>query len=208
MADNNGRGRGGPETAKNDNSLKTKAQSPKKSKLGLGEVALGESGQDSPPQKPLLKGSAPSGTVPYSLENSVPAVPKSQVKSLAATRNHIALGSQRLKALLNIFSRDDRVLIIISADPDAIASAVALKRILWRRVLHVAVAATNQVKRPDNLQLINTLNLKLLPIAELVTSSFSRLVVVDSQPHHSPLTENLHFDAIIDHHPPGLLKQD
>lgn len=107
-----------------------------------------------------------------------------------------------LKAFFKIFHGDDRVLIVINADPDAIASAVAVKRLLWRRVSNVVVAAVNHIKRPDNLQLIEILKLKLEPLASLDVSTFSRLVMVDSQPHHHLDTINLPFEVVIDHHPP------
>ena len=118
----------------------------------------------------------------------------------------VTLGAQasnqtRLEALLNIFHGEDKVLIIINADPDAISSAVAIKRLLWRKVCQVTVASVNDIKRPDNLQLVETLKLKLLPFGSIKISDFSHLVMVDSQPSHSPLTANLPFDVIIDHHP-------
>ena len=37
------------------------------------------------------------------------------------------------------FVGDDNVLIVINADPDAIASAMAVKRLLWRKVSSVTI---------------------------------------------------------------------
>lgn len=107
----------------------------------------------------------------------------------------------RLEAFWKIFHGEDKVLIVISADPDAIASAVAVKRLLWRKVTQVTVASVNQVKRPDNLRLLNSLKIKLEPLASVKLADYSRLVMVDSQPGHSPATEALAFDVVIDHHP-------
>jgi nanoRNase/pAp phosphatase (c-di-AMP/oligoRNAs hydrolase) len=104
-------------------------------------------------------------------------------------------------ALYKPFSHDDRVLIIITADPDSIASAVALKRLLWRRVAQVTVASTNVVKRPDNLRLVAALKLNLPCLSDLDITHFSKLAMVDSQPQHSPLTSDLKFSLVIDHHP-------
>jgi nanoRNase/pAp phosphatase (c-di-AMP/oligoRNAs hydrolase) len=109
--------------------------------------------------------------------------------------------STRLATLLKAFSRDDRVLILITADPDSIASAAALKRILWRRVAHVYVASTNEVRRPDNLRLISALGLKLPLVSALDLSEYSRFAIVDSQPSHNPLFSGVDFSVIIDHHP-------
>ncbi|MDR0881972.1 MAG: DHH family phosphoesterase [Candidatus Adiutrix sp.] len=113
----------------------------------------------------------------------------------------------RLKDFFKIFHHEDKVLIVISADPDAIASAVAVKRLLWRRVAHVVVSSLNQVKRPDNLQLLQTLSLKMEPAGGLNPAAFTRLIMVDSQPSHSPLTAQWPFAAIIDHHPPAPASQ-
>ncbi|MDR2339370.1 MAG: DHH family phosphoesterase [Deltaproteobacteria bacterium] len=109
--------------------------------------------------------------------------------------------STRLAGLLKSFSRDDRLLILITADPDSIASAAALKRILWRKVAHVYVASTNEVRRPDNLRLIEALGLKLPLVTQLDLSEFTKFAIVDSQPSHNPLFEQVAFSAIIDHHP-------
>jgi len=53
--------------------------------------------------------------------------------------------SEKLRRLLGLFSREDRLLILINADPDAIASAMALKRILWRQVSATTIAHVNTI---------------------------------------------------------------
>ncbi len=111
-----------------------------------------------------------------------------------------ASGVARLKALLAALAGEDRILIVISADPDALASAAAVKRLLWRRVGQVTVSSINQIKRPDNLQLVKALGFPLAPWPSVKVEQFDRLVMVDSQPNHSSQTENLPFDVIIDHH--------
>lgn len=129
-------------------------------------------------------------------------------KILTSTLSAQASSQLRLEAFRRIFQGDDRVLIIISADPDAVASAVAVKRLLWRKVAQVTVASVNQVKRPDNLQLLVYLRLKMVPLSSVDVCNYTRLVMVDSQPYHSPQTRPLRFDAIIDHHPPSMICQD
>ncbi|MDL2227185.1 DHH family phosphoesterase [Deltaproteobacteria bacterium OttesenSCG-928-M10] len=129
-------------------------------------------------------------------------------KVLASTLSAQATGLARLEAFRRIFQGDDRVLVIISADPDAVASAVAVKRLLWRRASQVTVASVNQVKRPDNLSLLEALRLKMEPLSSVDVCDFTRLVMVDSQPYHSPQTRTLRFDAVIDHHPPSLVCQN
>ncbi len=100
-----------------------------------------------------------------------------------------------------VFHGDDRVLIVINADPDAISSAMALKRLLWRRVNAVTIARTNTIKRPDNLALLHFLKQHLFHVHEVHFEDYTRLAMVDSQPHHMEDLQKQKFDVVIDHHP-------
>jgi len=93
------------------------------------------------------------------------------------------------------------VLIGINADPDAIASAMAVKRLLWRKVVGVTIACTNVIKRPDNLTMLRLLGVQLVPFEEIETKRYSKFVIVDSQPSHDAYFRSLKADVIIDHHP-------
>ena len=109
--------------------------------------------------------------------------------------------SEKLRRLLGLFSREDRLVIVINADPDAMASAMALKRLLWRQVSATTIAHINEIRRPDNLAMIRLLGLGLLPIRKVNLGEFTRFAVVDSQPRHHEGFEGINFDVIIDHHP-------
>ncbi len=110
---------------------------------------------------------------------------------------------ERLAALYSRFHRDDGVLILINADPDAIASAVAVKRLLWRRVTSVTIASINVINRPDNLAMIRYMKVDIKPWSLDLMKRFNRFVLVDSQPHHSEVFKEITFDVVIDHHPDG-----
>jgi len=110
--------------------------------------------------------------------------------------------SERLRRLLSLFAREDRLLIAINADPDAMASAMALSRLLWRQVSAITICHVNTISRPDNLAMIRLLKLNLLPIGKVNPDEFTRFAIVDSQPSHHEAFEGFHFDVIIDHHPP------
>ena len=109
--------------------------------------------------------------------------------------------TEKLRRFYDLFSGDDRVLIVINADPDAIASAMAAKRLLWRRVAGVTISNINRINRPDNKAMIRLLGIHLVYIDEIEPSSFNRFVIVDSQPGHHEAYEKFRFDVIIDHHP-------
>ncbi len=109
--------------------------------------------------------------------------------------------SENLRRFYKQFASDDQVLIFINADPDAIASAMAVKRLLWRKVVGVTITSVNQVDRPDNLAMIRLLGVKLVHISDIDTSRFNRYVIVDSQPAHHELLAQVNPHVIIDHHP-------
>ncbi len=107
----------------------------------------------------------------------------------------------KLKQFYKQFANDDKVLIAINADPDAIASAIAVKRLLWRKVKSVTICKTNVIKRPDNVVMVRLLGVKLKHYDKVSASNFTRFVLIDSQPSHSELFDKFKFDIIIDHHP-------
>lgn len=97
--------------------------------------------------------------------------------------------------------KDDRWCILINADPDALASALALKRIMVHKVHCIDIARINEVTRPDNLAMIRYLNIPVIAWQPENAGQYNRYAMVDSQPHHNKAFQNLHFDCIIDHHP-------
>ena len=108
---------------------------------------------------------------------------------------------ERLRRFYAQFSGDDQVLIPINADPDAIASAMAVKRLLWRKTASVTISNVNAIERPDNLALIRLIRVTVVPFEKIKPSLFSRIVMVDSQPDHHESFHNLKPQVIIDHHP-------
>ncbi|MBW2219454.1 MAG: DHH family phosphoesterase [Deltaproteobacteria bacterium] len=109
--------------------------------------------------------------------------------------------SERLRRFFSVFDHSDHVLIMINADPDAIASAMAVKRLLWRKVAGVTITHINVIQRPDNLAMIRLLGIGLVYIEEINVTQFNRFVIVDSQPDHHECFSMVKPDVIIDHHP-------
>ncbi len=107
----------------------------------------------------------------------------------------------KINELLKLFSREQRWLILINADPDAMASAVALKRLMRHRTKDVVIAKVNEIARPDNLAMVRYTRIHMVDFDSAMASGFDRFAIVDSQPHHHPDFANLPFSVIIDHHP-------
>jgi nanoRNase/pAp phosphatase (c-di-AMP/oligoRNAs hydrolase) len=107
----------------------------------------------------------------------------------------------RLDDLLALFRREDRWLILINADPDAMASAMALKRIMARRVQDTGIAHINDITRPDNLEMIRCLRVPTRRLTPTLAAQYDRFALVDSQPHHNAAFKEYDFSLVIDHHP-------
>ena len=78
---------------------------------------------------------------------------------------------EKLRRFYEQFASDDRVLILINADPDAIASAMAVKRLLWRKVQHVTISHINIINRPDNLAMVQLMGVPLIRTKDTVRPS-------------------------------------
>ena len=108
---------------------------------------------------------------------------------------------ERLQLFYEQFSGSNQVLVLMNADPDAMASAMAVKRLLWRKVASITLAHTNIIRRPDNLTMIRLLGIRLQHVDTIDLERHNRYVLVDSQPGHHEYFRQVAFDVIIDHHP-------
>jgi nanoRNase/pAp phosphatase (c-di-AMP/oligoRNAs hydrolase) len=111
--------------------------------------------------------------------------------------------SERCKRLGEVVSPDDTLAVLINADPDSLASALALKRFFWRKVRRTAIYRINAVTRADNLALVKLLKIDHQHIRHLNSTEITKWAIVDSQPHHDEQFRRHAFDIIIDHHPVG-----
>ncbi len=98
------------------------------------------------------------------------------------------------------FTGFDHVLILINADPDSIASAMAVKRVLWRRVINVTISNINTITRPDNMAMIRLLDVTLIHITKVDPRHYNKFIIIDSQPDHNDAFGDFTYTAIIDHH--------
>lgn len=109
--------------------------------------------------------------------------------------------SETLKTLYAQFSPKDRVLITIDPDPDSIAAAVALKRLLWHKVLSTSIGLVRPIKRLNNLTLVRLLRLPMVPVKAKDLKDYDKFLLVDGQPQHNEFFEKIRYTAVIDHHP-------
>jgi nanoRNase/pAp phosphatase (c-di-AMP/oligoRNAs hydrolase) len=122
---------------------------------------------------------------------------------MAQTFSKSVSHTEKYKKLLELVSPEDTLAVLINADPDAIASALALKRLLWRRLKRVLIYRINTITRADNLSMVKLLKIDLRHIRSMDSIEMSKWALLDSQPHHEEQFRKYPFDIIIDHHPLG-----
>ena len=114
-------------------------------------------------------------------------------------RKHSAI--DRLNGFWEVFDKEDDVLVVISADPDALAGAMAIKKLLRYRVQNVTIGNPHEIRRLNNLEMVKHLKIPVERLSNLTVEDYSKIVLLDSQPPHHPCFEKLDFDVVIDHHP-------
>ncbi len=72
-----------------------------------------------------------------------------------------------VQKIYQLFSHEDRLLILIDPDPDAIASALALKRLLWHRLTSCVITPIRPITRPQNQRMVQLLSIALTPFQEV-----------------------------------------
>ncbi len=99
------------------------------------------------------------------------------------------------------FNSKDHVCILIDPDPDAIASALAVKRLLWHKTASTTIVMIRQIRRLNNLTMVRLLHLPLVLLKDASLEKCNKFVLVDAQPDHNDFFKSLQFTAVIDHHP-------
>src|SRR3954452_1256944 len=113
-----------------------------------------------------------------------------------------SLTRARVQQYQRYFADADRVLIMLhnDPDPDAMASGLALRNILRRTKTTAIIGAIQGVTRPENLRMVNLLDIHVEPITVTSLKEYDRVAMVDVQPHYfGGLIDRV--DLVIDHHP-------
>jgi nanoRNase/pAp phosphatase (c-di-AMP/oligoRNAs hydrolase) len=108
----------------------------------------------------------------------------------------------RVERIRARFEDAERVLILMQddPDPDAIASALALKVLLGRTRTSAPLCTFGTITRPENLAMCKILEIDVEEIDARALEQFDRVAMVDVQPTflEEPIGE---VDLVIDHHP-------
>jgi nanoRNase/pAp phosphatase (c-di-AMP/oligoRNAs hydrolase) len=108
----------------------------------------------------------------------------------------------RVQRLREHFDKADRVLIMMQddPDPDAIASALALRNVLGRTKSAAPIATFGTITRPENRAMTRILEIEVEQVKPRALEEYDMVAMVDTQPafFEEPLGE---VDLVIDHHP-------
>jgi nanoRNase/pAp phosphatase (c-di-AMP/oligoRNAs hydrolase) len=89
-------------------------------------------------------------------------------------------------------------------DPDGIAAGYALRALLGRKSPTAPLISFGEVKRPENVAMVQALDLSVRTVTPEELEEFDALALVDVQPTvfgESPPARVLSVDVVIDHHP-------
>src|SRR5204862_3858392 len=113
-----------------------------------------------------------------------------------------ASARSRVERLRSHFASADRVLILMQddPDPDAIASALALRVVLGRTKAAAPIATFGRITRPENRAMTRLLEIDVERLGPAALTEYAAVAMVDVQP--SFFEERLSEVAlVIDHHP-------
>ena len=110
---------------------------------------------------------------------------------------------QNVQNLREALCEADNLLILIQhdPDPDAIASAMALRALLGRNRKTAAIGSFGKVSRPENVAMVRLLNVKIEHINAMSLSNYDAVAMVDVQPPYFGEVALPRVDAVVDHHP-------
>jgi nanoRNase/pAp phosphatase (c-di-AMP/oligoRNAs hydrolase) len=143
---------------------------------------------------------------PLGSEHEIPEVttvpPAAFVERVLAPALERAALRARVDRVRQHLALAERVLIMMQddPDPDAIASAVALKTLLGRSKATAPIATFGAITRPENRAMLRVLDIEVEQVTPRQLKEYDMVAMVDTQPSffEEPLGE---VSLVIDHHP-------
>lgn len=108
----------------------------------------------------------------------------------------------KIVGLQSVLQDSDRVAILLQddPDPDGLAGALALRKILGRNAQTAPIVSFGRISRPENLAMVQLLEIEIEKVTEKSLEAFDKIVFVDCQPSFFK-DRDIRCDVVIDHHP-------
>lgn len=108
----------------------------------------------------------------------------------------------RVRDLRATFKDSEQVAILLQddPDPDGLAAALALRKVLGRKSQTAPIVSFGRITRPENVAMAKLLDIEVKQINEYDLQRFERVVMLDCQPSFFK-GRKVRADAVIDHHP-------
>jgi nanoRNase/pAp phosphatase (c-di-AMP/oligoRNAs hydrolase) len=108
----------------------------------------------------------------------------------------------RIKELRAVAGDAERIAIVLQddPDPDAMASAMALRALLGRNKATTPIFSFTPVTRPENRTMVHLLEIEIQPASREELETFPRIAMLDVQPPYFG-DKVPRSDIVIDHHP-------
>ena len=125
------------------------------------------------------------------------------------TEIHLLAVQERVHKLQILLKDAERIGILLQddPDPDGLAGALALRKILNRKPQTAPIVTFGKVTRPENVAMARLLDIEVETIRESDLARFDRLVMVDCQPSFFK-GKTIATDVILDHHPRHLTEAE
>ncbi len=140
-------------------------------------------------------------------EADVVVYPSNVVAKYAISNIDETEPKKKLSKLKKIISSADKGIAIVTQnnpDPDAIASAVTLKRIIEDEGKTADIIYGEEIGHEENRALVNLMGIQLIHISKVKDlRDYSKIALIEASipGQNNPLTSDITPDIIIDHHP-------
>ena len=110
---------------------------------------------------------------------------------------------QKIKELRAMVAETDRIAIVLQddPDPDAMASAMALRALLGRNKQTTPIFSFTPVTRPENRTMVHLLDIEIQPASAEALRDYNKIAMLDVQPPYFADKIARPADIVIDHHP-------
>jgi nanoRNase/pAp phosphatase (c-di-AMP/oligoRNAs hydrolase) len=108
----------------------------------------------------------------------------------------------KIVGLQSVLEDANRVAILLQddPDPDGLAGALALRKILGRNAQTAPIVSFGKITRPENLAMVQLLEIEVERVTEKTLNAYDKIAFVDCQPSFFK-DRDIRCDVVIDHHP-------